>query len=116
VNCPPATQSHSAGSRPFDPGPPRPRFDPEVPHPARVYNVWLGGKDGYAADRRVAAEVRAPARSTIYKGGSFLGLIADCVYAGHAVFLRTGRAGCLVMEMAAAVLRSRQGFGWASVA
>ena len=35
------------------------RFDPAVPHPARVYNVWLGGKDGLAADRKVAAEVAA---------------------------------------------------------
>src|SRR5258708_39617876 len=35
------------------------RFDPLVPHPARVYNVWLGGKDGLAADRKAAAEVAA---------------------------------------------------------
>jgi len=32
-------------------------FDPYVAHPARVYNVWLGGKDHYAADREVAARV-----------------------------------------------------------
>jgi len=32
-------------------------FDPGVPHPARVYNVWLGGKDHFAADRKAAAEV-----------------------------------------------------------
>jgi SAM-dependent methyltransferase len=35
------------------------RFTPDVPHPARVYNVWLGGKDGLAADRKAAAEVAA---------------------------------------------------------
>jgi hypothetical protein len=35
------------------------QFDPAVPHPARVYNVWLGGKDGLAADRKAAAEVAA---------------------------------------------------------
>ena len=35
------------------------RFDPSVPHPARVYNVWLGGKDGLAADRKAAEEVAA---------------------------------------------------------
>ena len=35
------------------------RFDPGIPHPARVYNVWLGGKDGLAADRKAAAEVAA---------------------------------------------------------
>jgi hypothetical protein len=33
------------------------RFSPEIPHPARVYNVWIGGKDAYAADRAAAAEV-----------------------------------------------------------
>jgi S-adenosyl methyltransferase len=33
------------------------RFDPSVPHPARVYNAWLGGKDNYAADRDAADEV-----------------------------------------------------------
>lgn len=35
----------------------RPVFDLSVAHPARVYNVWLGGKDHYAADRDVAARV-----------------------------------------------------------
>jgi hypothetical protein len=33
------------------------RFDPSVPHPARVYNAWLGGKDHHAADRHAANEV-----------------------------------------------------------
>jgi hypothetical protein len=32
-----------------------PRFDVSVPHIARVYNYWLGGKDHFAADR-IAAE------------------------------------------------------------
>ena len=32
-----------------------PRFDPEVAHPARVYNIWLG-KD-HPADRKADAEV-----------------------------------------------------------
>jgi S-adenosyl methyltransferase len=35
------------------------RFDPDVAHPARVYNVWIGGEDAYAADRKAAAEVAA---------------------------------------------------------
>ena len=34
-----------------------PAFDPLVAHPARVYNVWLGGKDHYAADRDAALRV-----------------------------------------------------------
>jgi hypothetical protein len=37
--------------------PSRPRFDPHVAHPARVYNLWLGGNDGYAADREAAEQV-----------------------------------------------------------
>jgi S-adenosyl methyltransferase len=28
-----------------------PEIDTTIPHPARVYNYWLGGKDNYAADR-----------------------------------------------------------------
>jgi hypothetical protein len=28
--------------------------DSSVPHPARVYDAWLGGKDNYAADRAAA--------------------------------------------------------------
>jgi hypothetical protein len=32
-------------------------FAPDVAHPARVYNVWIGGKDHFAADRRAAKQV-----------------------------------------------------------
>jgi O-methyltransferase involved in polyketide biosynthesis len=28
-----------------------PELDDRIPHPARVYNYWLGGKDNFAADR-----------------------------------------------------------------
>jgi SAM-dependent methyltransferase len=35
----------------------RPRFEPDVAHPARVYGYWLGGKVHYAADRMAAEEV-----------------------------------------------------------
>ena len=31
-----------------------PTFDTGIPHIARVYNYWLGGKDNYAADRELA--------------------------------------------------------------
>lgn len=31
----------------------------EIPHPARVYDYWLGGKDNFAADRAVAEQVLA---------------------------------------------------------
>ncbi|MFF5077991.1 SAM-dependent methyltransferase [Actinoplanes sp. NPDC000266] len=33
--------------------------DTSVPHSARVWNYWLGGKDNYAVDRRVGDQVRA---------------------------------------------------------
>ena len=33
------------------------RFDPNTPHPARIYNYWLAGKDHFPADRRAAEEV-----------------------------------------------------------
>ncbi|HUY49522.1 MAG TPA: SAM-dependent methyltransferase [Streptosporangiaceae bacterium] len=36
---------------------PDPRPDPPIPHPARVYNCWLGGKDHYPADRKAAEDV-----------------------------------------------------------
>lgn len=42
---------------PLGPGPvrrPCGGSDPAVPHPARVYGYWLGGKDHYPADRQVA--------------------------------------------------------------
>src|SRR6201986_3085665 len=30
---------------------------PDIPHPARVYDYWLGGKDNFAADRAAAEQV-----------------------------------------------------------
>src|ERR1700722_3268761 len=33
-----------------------PRINAKVPHPARVYDYWLGGKDNFEADRRAAEE------------------------------------------------------------
>ena len=29
----------------------------DIPHPARVYDYWLGGKDNFAADRAAAEQV-----------------------------------------------------------
>jgi hypothetical protein len=34
-------------------------LDTSVPHIARVYDYWLGGKDNYAADRKAAEQVMA---------------------------------------------------------
>jgi hypothetical protein len=36
-----------------------PDFDTSVPHIARVYDYWLGGKDNFAADRELAEQVIA---------------------------------------------------------
>src|SRR5499427_4377421 len=50
----PCPQALVSGPECVDPGL---RFDPSVPHSARVYGYWLGGKDHYPADREVAEEV-----------------------------------------------------------
>jgi S-adenosyl methyltransferase len=34
------------------------KLDTNVPHSARVWNYWLGGKDNFAADRNVGEEIR----------------------------------------------------------
>ena len=36
-----------------------PDVRPDVPHGARIWNYWLGGKDNYAADREIADAVSA---------------------------------------------------------
>ena len=36
---------------------PLPDIRPDVPHGARIWNYWLGGKDNYAADREIADAV-----------------------------------------------------------
>jgi hypothetical protein len=36
-----------------------PQIDTSVPHPARRYNYWLGGKDNFAADRASADAIEA---------------------------------------------------------
>jgi hypothetical protein len=40
-------------------GDPMSQIRPDVPHGARIWNYWLGGKDNYAADREVGEAVRA---------------------------------------------------------
>jgi hypothetical protein len=53
----PALRSRPPRAGEFGAIPSRPRFDPDVAHPARVYGYWLGGKDHFAADRMAAEEV-----------------------------------------------------------
>nr|WP_062331710.1 SAM-dependent methyltransferase [Herbidospora sakaeratensis] len=38
-------------------GIPRQRLDTSTPHPARVWDYWLGGTDNFASDREVAAQI-----------------------------------------------------------
>jgi len=38
---------------------PRPQIDASVPHSARVWNYWLGGKDNFGVDREVGDQLQA---------------------------------------------------------
>jgi S-adenosyl methyltransferase len=40
------------------PDQPSHKLDTRVPHSARIWNYWLGGKDNFAADREVGDQVR----------------------------------------------------------
>ena len=40
-----------------EPAAPGVPFDPSIPHSARIYSYWLGGKDHFPADRRAAEDV-----------------------------------------------------------
>ncbi len=64
-----------------------PRFDPDVAHPARVYDVWIGGKDHYPADRKAAAEV-ASCRPQVAAGAR-----ANRSFLARAVRYLAGRRG-----------------------
>ncbi|GGK87977.1 hypothetical protein Sme01_74320 [Sphaerisporangium melleum] len=48
-----------ASSSAAGPEPPHSRIDPTLPHSARVWNYWLGGKDHFASDRKVGDEILA---------------------------------------------------------
>jgi hypothetical protein len=53
----------------------RPKIDTTVPHPARRYDYWLGGKDNFAADRDSGDAVAAawPAiRTAVIENRAFL--------------------------------------------
>ncbi|WP_061289359.1 SAM-dependent methyltransferase [Herbidospora cretacea] len=40
-------------------GTPRQRLDTSIPHPARVWDFWLGGSDNFPADREVGDRITA---------------------------------------------------------
>ena len=62
-------------------------FDITVAHPARVYDYWLGGKDNFAADRKVAEDVIA-VRPTIIRD-----IRANRAFLGRAVRFLAAEAG-----------------------
>ncbi|MBV2364221.1 SAM-dependent methyltransferase [Streptomonospora nanhaiensis] len=57
---------------------PRPAVDTSVPHNARIWNYWLGGKDNYAVDREMGERIR-----------SFFPEIVDNALADRAFLVRT---------------------------
>lgn len=70
-----------------DTGAADPAFDSLVAHPARVYNVWLGGKDHYAADRDAAVRV-AGCRPQVVAGAR-----ANRQFLGRVVRYLAGKQG-----------------------
>ncbi len=69
------------------PGQERPKIDTSVPHSARVWNYWLGGKDHYPPDRMVGDQVMAmfPDITRLAR--------ADRAFLGRAVRYLAGEAG-----------------------
>src|SRR2546421_307646 len=66
---------------------PPPLFDTSVPHIARVYNYWLGGKDHFAADRELAERfIAADPEVTA-------GVRANRAFLGRAVHFLAAKAG-----------------------
>jgi hypothetical protein len=64
-----------------------PTFDTSVPHPARVYDYWLGGKDNFAADRETAeAAIKAFPNTA-------LSARANRAFLGRVVSFLAGEAG-----------------------
>ena len=65
----------------------KPTIDTSVPHSARVWNYWLGGKDNYPVDRQVGDQIRQ-----LHPGiGDYAR--ADRVFLGRAVRYLAGEAG-----------------------
>ena len=63
------------------------RLDTDVPHIARVYDYWLGGKDNYAADREVAEKVIATGNQVTHN------VRANRAFLGRAVHHLAAEAG-----------------------
>lgn len=53
-------------------GIPHPRIDTSKPHPARVYDWLLGGKDNYPVDQQVAEKLPEAARGNAARNRAFM--------------------------------------------
>ncbi|MCY1145520.1 SAM-dependent methyltransferase [Actinoplanes sp. Pm04-4] len=62
-------------------------LDTGVPHSARLWNYWLGGKDNFAADRVVADQILAMVPEMVASAR------ADRAYLGRVVLYLAGEAG-----------------------
>lgn len=62
-------------------------LDTSVPHPARVYDYWLGGKDHFTADREAAEQVIAANPTVLH------GVRANRAFLGRAVRYLSAEAG-----------------------
>jgi hypothetical protein len=57
-DSPPPPDNAEAGQQQREPwGPPPAGLDVSLPHPARVWNYWLGGRDFFAADKAAGEEI-----------------------------------------------------------
>ena len=63
------------------------RLDTGVPHSARVWDYWLGGKDNFAADRAVADKIQAAVPDIVASAR------ADRAFLGRAVRHLVGEQG-----------------------
>jgi S-adenosyl methyltransferase len=70
------TGSSGASSEPYAGAAVPPEIDVSRPHPARMYDYFLGGKDNFAADRATAAKVLGSwgaVRTAVRENRAFLG-------------------------------------------
>ncbi|MEU8342052.1 S-adenosyl methyltransferase [Actinomadura meyerae] len=65
----------------------RPAIDSSVPHTARVWNYWLGGKDNYIVDRELGDQIQAVLPDIVASAR------ADRGFLGRAVAHLAGEAG-----------------------
>lgn len=64
-----------------------PKVDSSVPHTARIWNYWLGGKDNFAGDREVGDQIRALLPNIVASAR------ADRAFLGRCVRHLAGEAG-----------------------